>query len=259
MKSVFNSNIFFVKCYKLVFNSKRLKKNLGHWIYFSFISCQVINFGFFLFFGLKALIVYLLSITIPSCPPRKINKTNYLSNNKSDNNNVLKKNNLIIQFNENENSKEKNQIRISNLCILTSSEDENIISITESEQKEKEITLEKNEIKNEKDPIDNNIIDPKNLTEDQLEKLPYEKAVKYDNGKTYIYSILHKQSLLSVIFIKTNYKLTSVKISTLFIVFTLNTGWNAFFFNQSLQKKDIKEIIQFGLEFLKLFYLVFQV
>ena len=243
VKSVFNSNIFVVKCYKLVFNSKRLKKNLGHWIYFSFISCQVINFGFFLFFGLKALIVYLLSITIPSCPPRKINKTNYLSNNKTEINNVVKKNNLMVQFNENENSKEKNQIRISNLCILTSSEDENIISITESEQKEKEITLENNEIKNEKDSIDNDIIDPKNLTEDQLEKLPYEKAVKYDNrnfGKTYTYSILHKQSLLSVIFIKTNYKLTCVKISTLFIVFTLNTGWNAFFFSQSLQKKRYK-------------------
>ncbi len=122
-----------------------------------------------------------------------------------------------------------------------------IISVTngETEPKEKEISPVHsiNEEKDEKHLNEKEVIDPKNITEDQLEKFLYEKAIQYEHqnfGKTYIYLILHKQSILSEIFIKTVSKLTCLKITTIIVVFTLNIGWNAFFFSQSMQNRRFK-------------------
>ncbi len=48
-------------------------------------------------------------------------------------------------------------------------------------------------------------------------------------GKHTFIQFFHKQSILNGCFIYTNLKLTTLKFSAIFIVFSLDTGWNAFF------------------------------
>ena len=87
------------------------------------------------------------------------------------------------------------------------------------------------------------IIDPDKLSEDQLESFSYKEAVQYDKrglGKTYLYSILHKQVILSAIFVNTKSKFRCIKFSTILIGITLSFGFNAIFFSQSMQHRRYK-------------------
>ena len=255
VKSVLNSNIFVVRCYKLVFNGKRLKKNLGHWLYTIFISAQFIILGFFLFIRLKPLYIYLNSLQTPSNPiERKLN-LNFKSNNENNLKtiNEINKNNQITY--DQSSGKEINslnekipiKIKVEKFYNLPSSDNlilnEHNINTTDEcfpKEKEKNEKITEKENITEKHPIDEELINP---TEDQIESFPYDKAVKYDKrnfGKTYVYSIFHKQSILNACFIYTNSKLTTVKFATIFIVFSLNSGWNCFFFSQSMQLRRYK-------------------
>ncbi len=251
VKSIFNSNIFVVRCYKLVFNGKRLKKNLGHWLYTIFISAQIIILGFFAFIRLKPLYKYLNSFQNPSNPiQRNLVLNENMENNLKNINDIDKNHHTTCSQSSGKEINISNEnipigMKVSKFCNLISSDnlitnEHNLNTNDECVQKEKEINKNEEKITekdniNEKHPIDEEI---KNPTEDQIEGFPYDKAVEYDKrnfGKTYAYSILHKQSILNACFISTNAKLTTVKFATIFVVFTLNTGWNAFFFSQSMQ------------------------
>ena len=262
IKSVFNSNFFVIRCVKISFEWKRLKKNLGHWVFYSFNLAQIINLGFFVAYGFKSLNNLL---PLPNCSS-PIQRKN-ISNNNLNENNFLKKdksinsdNNLLYHhtFNSQSTVKEdyenneviNQQIKISRFsCISPSTqnldETENIhtnhdtINQKDKNDIEKNSISEKENIKKETNKKEEEININK-ITEDQLESFPYEKAVKYDNrnfGKTYIYSIFHKQSILNAIFIETKSKLRTIKIATIIIGITLNFGWNAFFFSQSMQNR----------------------
>ena len=246
IKSIFNSNIFVIRCVKISFEWKRLKNNLGHWVFYIFNLGQIINLGFFLAFSFKS-INHLLHLPYSSPP---IERKNIL------NNNLL----YHHKFNSQSTKKEydesdeitNHQIKISRFsCISPSTqnlnENENIYSNHDTINEKEKSDTESNSI-SEKEKIKKEIktnkkkeeININSITEDQLESFPYEKAVKYDKrnfGKTYIYSIFHKQSLLNAIFIETKSKFRTIKFATVIIGITLNFGWNAFFFSQSMQNR----------------------
>ena len=263
IKSVFNSNIFVIRCFKISFEWKRLKNNLGHWVFYIFNVGQIINLGFFLGYGLKSL-NNLVSLPKSSSP---IQRKNILNNNLIYENNIFKKDKSInsendflnhLRFNSQSTVKEYSEtnevinpgIKVSRFsCISPSTqnlnESENIYTNHDTINQKDKIDTEKNSI-SEKIKIEKKTnkeeeeININTITEDQLESFPYEKAVKYDNrnfGKTYLYSISHKQSLLNAIFIDTKSKLRTIKFATIIIGITLNFGWNAFFFSQSMQNR----------------------
>ena len=253
VKSILNSNIFVVRCYKVVFNLKRLKVNWGHWFYFTLIILQLINLCFFGYYGYKSLRKYLRSlIHHPASPILNANKNDDL---KIKSNDIMK---LNIKGTSN-----NNLIFISSTSNVQSKDlldNNHMISIleTDNEHQNMEDIANNNNLKTEiygivNNSINNNIIikkekkkkidDPSKFTEDQLESFPYQKAILYDKRgfkTTYIYSILRKQGILNAIFIDSQSKFRCIKFSTIMISVALSFGFNALFFSQSLQNKSYK-------------------
>ena len=235
VKSVFNSNFFVIRCYKVAFNLKILKKNWGFHFYTTIIILQIINLCFFIYYGFKSLKKHLYSLLpIPSSPIINVNQNSQKLKLKSKSKYKSISKNYIIPTNSRSNTIEN---------------ENNIVSILPTEKNIIDSTIDnvKNEIKeNEKENINVNkdekkeIIDPEKLSEDQLESFSYKEAVQYDKrglGKTYLYSILHKQVILSAIFVDTKSKFRCIKISTILIGITLSFGFNAIFFSQSMQHR----------------------
>ncbi len=252
VKSILNSNIFVVRCYKVVFNLKRLKVNWGHWFYFTLIVLQLINLCFFGCYGYKSLRKYLRSLMHhPASPIINANKNDDL---KIKSNDIMK---LNIKGTSN-----NNLIFISSTSNVQSKDlldNNHMISIleTDNEHQNMEDIANNNNLKTEDYGIVNNSInnitikkekkkkidDSSKFTEDQLESFPYQKAILYDKRgfkTTYIYSILRKQAILNAIFVDSKSKFRCIKFSTIMISIALSFGFNALFFSQSLQNKRYK-------------------
>ena len=253
VKSILNSNIFVVRCYKVVFNLKRLKVNWGHWFYFTLIVLQLINLCFFGYYGYKSLRKYLLSLKHhPSSPIINANKNDDL---KIKSNDILKlnikgtSNNNLIFISSTSNVQSKDLLDNNHMISIleTDNEHQNMEDIANNNNLKTEIYgIVNNSINNNikiKKEKKKKIDDPSNFTEDQLESFPYQKAILYDKRgfkTTYIYSILRKQGILNAIFIDSKSKFRCIKFSTILISIALSFGFNALFFSQSLQNKRYK-------------------
>ena len=81
VKSIYNNNFFTIRCYKLVFDSKRIRKNLGFWLYFCFYIFQLTNFFCFIFiFWINPIINYLLDFlnSLKNPPIKRLHKNKNL-------------------------------------------------------------------------------------------------------------------------------------------------------------------------------------
>ena len=139
------------------------------------------------------------------------------------NSNILeraKTKNNLLEFNKtriNINKKLKNNQKYNNL--LTKSKNKILTS-------KSKIFTEKNEIKN--------------LNDEELNNLEYEKAIVFDKRTyfQYYFSLLKKKQLIAFAFYPANdYNLISVKVSLLLISFSLYFTINGFFFSDETMNK----------------------
>ncbi len=77
VKSIYNNNFFTIRCHKLVFDNKRVRKNLGFWLYFCFYIFQLTNYAFFILFSwINPIINYLIEFlnSLKNPPKKRLNK-----------------------------------------------------------------------------------------------------------------------------------------------------------------------------------------
>ena len=124
ISEIYPSNIFVVKCYKLFFSIKYIKKNLGWWILLSIIIIEIIIFLIFIYYGFKQITIILL-IYQPK------NDFNDEKNNKNNNLLLLNNNKLKKKLNDSKGSNEKNPPK-KKLNLIDSYEFESSINDNES-------------------------------------------------------------------------------------------------------------------------------
>ena len=210
------SNIYVVKCYKLLFTSDGLKFNLGNYILLTIILCIIIITIFFKIKGFKK-----IEISVNEIIENKNQEKNQISEDSNNNINKVndpknKRNMKIIEFNDNL-SNSKNDLMKQN----------NKLKITQS------FNI-------------NNI----NLNDYELNSLPYEEALKIDKRRYYQYyfSLLKmKHLLIFTFYTKTDYNSRLIKISLFLFFFALYFTVNALFFTDSTMHKIYEDKGKFNL------------
>ena len=271
VKSIYNNNFFTIRCYKLVFDNKRIRKNLGFWLYFCFFIFQLINLIYFILkYWINPIINYLLQIlkTLKN-PPIKRSKKNLedkstnlgnkseftedQKNNKKFTEKILSSEQLL---NNNEISLENNKnINNNNLSIYSNNSKKEILNnqnfnFESSKQRKFLISdfLKDNYNDNniviyeQKNIVFNEKKNPKKLilSEDQIERLVYKHALTYDERnfwQMYKYSILRKHSVFFAFCFNSIEKLMNIKITILITTIIFNWGFNALYFTQNQQHK----------------------
>ena len=238
-----NSNYKVMKCYKLVFNWKYLRKNIGNFIVLTLFAFYL---GFF--------IIYLIQGIKPLQQKIKKNIYNNLKNQTKQTNfppkkkpTLLENNSTIIRKKKKKknkrksgklyNKKEKNnksEKTYNNKDLLRSKAKLNSLEETKSKSKLniKNILKEENKIKNKNN---NNKLDDLDLN-----NLEYAKAIEQDKRTLFkvYWSRLKNKHLIIYTFVACNdYNLIYIKISRFIFLITTNMALNVlFFFDVSMHK-----------------------
>ena len=218
--NLFDFNIDVIKCYKLVFNIKKLYKNIGFYCTVVMFILQIIFLIVYLLKRLKPLKLYMLLFNshnpkaINSFPPLKIKKkikSNSVASKKKNKLYKIKSNEKIpYQYVRNKNT--RNTKKSDSLYNLE----------TKEEKYKNSIKLKKNKdlIKLSKD-------------DDILQNIVYEQAILYDKRpflRMYWSFLINAQIILET-FCKEDYlKLFIIKLSFLIFTFQISFFLNAFFY-----------------------------
>mgnify|MGYP006873021753 CR=1 FL=1 len=200
------SNIYVIKCYKLLFTKDGIQFNLGNYILSAIIICIIIISILFKIKGFKK-----IEISINEIIENKKHEKNQISEDINNNINKMndqknKRNIITIEFNENLSSSKNDLIK------------------------------HKNELKIQQSQKINNI----NLNDYELNSLPYKEALKIDKRRYYQYyvSLLKmKHLLIFTFYTKTDYNSRLIKISLFLFFFSLYFTVNALFFTDSTMHK----------------------
>ena len=200
------SNIYVVKCYKLLFTSDGIKFNLGNYILLAILFCMIIITILFNKKGYKK-----IEISVNEIIEKKSQEKNQISEDINKNINKVnspknKRNIITIEFNDNL-SNSKNDLIKQNKKI-------EIIKLSNI----------------------NNIT----LNDYELNSLPYEEALKIDKRRYYQYyfSLLKmKHLLIFTFYTNTDYNSRLIKISLFLFFFALYFTVNALFFTDSTMHK----------------------
>ena len=247
-----NSNFLVLKCYKLVFNSKYILKNIGFFLMSIILLISIILILIF-FFKEKNRINYFIESVLKIkffLDKNKLNSEKKLKREKigpnkskfNNNKNMSSKKKLVIYDKkkiEQKNDKKikikinkKNTININKRIKVKENDinfDNSIYSL------KKEFQKEINSLKTLKLLKNNN-----KMTDYELNSLKYEIALKKDkrNYIQYYWSLLKKKHLILFTFLPTNdYNLICIKISLFLFSFSLSLTINGFFFSDETMHK----------------------
>ena len=200
------SNIYVVKCYKLLFTSNGIKFNSGNYILIAIIFFMIIITILFKIKGYKK-----IEISVKDIIENKNQEKNQISED-------INKN--ISKVNDPKNK--RNTITIDNNDNLSNSKND--------------LIKKNNKLKITKSSNINNI----NLNDYELNSLPFEEALKTDKRRYYQYyfSLLKmKHLLIFTFYTKTDYNSRLIKISLFLFFFALYFTVNALFFTDSTMHK----------------------
>ena len=208
-------NIMIVKCYKLVFSGKGLKKNIGSYIMISIAAINSCLIAFFYtkgFTGLKTTMKDVLSKSFKEKkvvePPKKDKKKKKRNKRKSvQMGNIDSQNDLYFKPTEQKIKRSKT---------------------TRKKREEKGDDLEKEKEKNEDEII--------YLNDYELNNLSYDDALKYETRtywQYYLALLKTKHLIIFTFYTNTDYNSRPLKILLFLISFALFYTVNALFFNDS--------------------------
>ena len=261
-----NSNYKTLKCYRLVFNSDYLKKNIGSFVVLTFFILYVIFFFVYICKGISPLqeevmnTIYILKINkgeknkIVEFPPKKVKiKPSMTESNLSLKNKKKKK-----KYQKNKQAKSINNTSTGNINKISINDKSKIIvsetkkNFAENNTKNKKPkNKRKQKVKINADNMSKSDMNIKNkndinntnneiLDDLDLNNLPYEKAVDLDK-RTFIqiyWSRLKSKHLIIYTFISCNdHNLLYIKISRFIFLVCTSMAMNViFFFDSSMHK-----------------------
>ena len=272
-----NSNYKTMKCYKLVFNSKYLKKNIGNFIVLSFFILYLISFVFFIIKGISPLQEQAINIIhskfkdiniddfenilihkvknlnnkgkekIIEFPPKKKKKIVKFESNLTQSQ-VNKKKGANTKFNK----RKKNNNVVKSLYIDKSSTNEKKTIMTETkksilEPSELNKIKLKNKLKKEKVKKNDNKINDDNINNSEdilddldLNNLTYKKALESDKRsfiQIYWSNLKNKHLIIYTFFSFNDHNLIYIKISRFFFLICTSMAINVMFFFDSSMHK----------------------
>ena len=224
------SNIFVIKCYKLLFSKDGLKKNIASYLLIIFIAIVI---ACIIFFVVKGYDIYKNKIT-DAVSQREIY-------NKGDKINIIKFDEPKKDVQKNEKS---NAIHKSKLSPEVDKID--VSNITKNEKKSKKSKKIKSAPQNisiqnstERKINENELLDEELIFVDndyEINYLKYNHALKFDKrsfGKYYISLIRTKHIIIFTFYTNTDYNSRIVKLCLFLTSFSLYYTLNALFFNDS--------------------------
>jgi len=218
-------NIMIVKCYKLVFSSKGLKKNIGSYI---MISIAAINGGLIAFFYTKGFTS--LKNTMKDVLNKSFKEKIVVAPPKKDKNKKKKKNK---NRNKRKSVQANNIDSHNDLNIKPTAQQLKRSKTTKKKPKEKEEKGENLENEDEKAKNEDEIIYLNNY---ELNNLSYDDALKYETRtywQYYISLLKTKHLIIFTFYTNTDYNSRPLKILLFLISFSLYYTVNALFFNDS--------------------------
>ena len=256
-----NTNIYTMKCYKLVFSKKGLKNNIGNYIIFSIILINIILAILFRVKGFPKLCEQIEQLTKSkikkskqtlSIFSKKINiikkkekkdKKNKKKEKSSNKKVSKKKNNKKIESNYNQIKSNKNPpIKFKSSNIYSHRNNSTNINVKKIDKNDYEKRMIDSNLSN------NNILEKEKIkinkkykyNDYELNNLDYIKAIEIDKRSylKYYFSLLkRKQLIIFTFYTNDDYNSKILKISLLLFSFALYYTVNALFFNDSTMHK----------------------
>ena len=217
--TIFNNNIFVIKCYQQVFSLKKLKNNVGSYIFIVFFILQVLNLLYFCITFIKPIQAMVLDIIEKrtSSPPNRI---------KSNSNLVLSEN--VPHIEESTKTLTNSSPSLNNL-------------IPNKKNCCQTLALNNIQTTNSIQLYTTNDIEVKKYTNEELNGLAYDEAIENDKrsfGVLYLEFLKHKQPVLNAFILKTEISLNSIKIAMLYLSIAMSFCFNAIFYTEDLQTKN---------------------
>ena len=240
-----SSNIYIIKCYKILFNKEGLIYNIGNYVILTIILINLVSLILFIIRG------YDLSINMINTIIKNIQETRIKKENKFLNNNINneKKNKEKTKDNnpprKHRNIKNKVVLNVVGLNDNNYGKSNTKIELKISENINKFKKHKPNNIKNKNQNI-NNIINKSSQSNNiyrndyELNNLTYKEALKYDQRTyfKYYFSLLkQKQLFIFSFYTYTDYNSKIIKICLFFFSFSLYYTINALFFTDSTMNK----------------------
>ena len=254
-------NIKLLKCYKELFTSKGLKKNIGSYIILLIIFLNIICVILYIIKGFNFLLKIINAIFSSNSNKSK-DKILCKNNNNSKKIKIENKNENIIRNNSNNNYQNQKTIKknqrksikdinkkIKNpLKKKNKSKRKSLFDISNNSKLDLKIDKAKGKsanynlkTQNKNDIYINNIIKTENNYNDsELNDFPYEKAIKIDKRtfiEYYLSLIKLKQKIIFSFYTHKDYNIKAIKISLFFFSFALYYTMTALFFNDATMHK----------------------
>ena len=253
IKKIMNFEV--MNCYYILFNKNEILKNYACYIFFPIIILHLILIILFLIKGKKKMQDIINRVIFYTLGKQNIKTQNIIQKNKFNNKNkrIVKQANSILKHKDKTkinksnpikkvNKIKKGTIKNNNFKFFKNPKPNNIKSEINSKKKINEI---KNSVNKSNKP-------KLNLTINELNSLPYEKALKLDlrSCTMYYISLLKvKHIILFTFFLDNDYNSKIVKIDLFFFSIIFSLVINALFFNDSTMHKIYIDEGSYNLEY----------